>query len=129
MSGWTVSKTYLYLLALITFSVLLYNFVALGASIPDYISPSMGWVIDYASARNELFFREYGYWPDSANPEHMEKIAAFTSEEVEEFRNIRQAEVIQQNRDMNLRNVIRHGFSFLILLPVHIYFFKLARKS
>jgi len=129
MSNWSVSKVYLYLLALITFSVLLYNFVSLTSSIPDYISPLHGWVMDYGSARNELFMRTHGTWLDPANPEHAKKLAAITDEEIKEFMDKRQQEAIQQNRAMNLRNILRHGISFMVLLPVHLYFFRLARKS
>lgn len=129
MSNWTISKVYLYIVALITFSVLLFNFITLARAIPDYFFPSPGWVMDYASARNELFFREYGYWHDSQDPEHLDKLAAFTAEEIEEFRNERQAEVVEQNRYIHLNNIIRHAFSFIVLLPLHIYFFKQARRS
>lgn len=129
MSNWTISKVYLYMVALITFSVLLFNFITLARAIPDYFFPSPGWVMDYASARNELFFREHGYWPDPQDQEHQEKLAALTPEDVEDFRNERQAEVVQQNRYMHLNNIIRHAFSFIILLPLHIYFFRLARRS
>jgi len=129
MNNWTVSKVYLYLLALITFSVLLFNFVSLTASIPDYISPTPGWVTDFPSARNEIFMRKHTLWPDMANPDHVQKLAELDEEEIKEFMEERQNETIRQNRAMHLRNIIRHGFSFIILLPVHIYFFRLARKS
>lgn len=129
MSNWTVSKVYLYLLALITFSVLLFNFVSLTASIPDYISPGPGWVTDFPSARNDLFMRKHAIWPDMANPEHVEMLAALDEDEIKGFMEERQLETVRQNRAMHLRNIIRHGFSFIILLPVHIYFFRLARKS
>jgi len=129
MSNWAVSKVYLYLLALITFSVLLFNFVSLTRSIPDYISPSPGWVTDYASARNEVFVRKHAVWPDMTNSEHVQKLAELDENEIEELIERRQLEETERTRDMHLRNIIRHSFSFLILLPVHIYFFRLARKS
>lgn len=129
MSNWTVSKVYLYLTALITFSVLLFSFVSLAASIPDYIFPFQGWIIDYDGARNELFMRKHAVWPDMTNREHIQKLAELDENEVEEFMRERQKENIRQSRGMHLRSIIRHGFSFIILLPIHIYFFKLARKS
>lgn len=98
------------------------------ASIPDFISPLPGWITDFASARNELFIRKYAIWPDMENPEHMEKLAKINEDEVKEFIEEGRIETIEQNRAMHLRSIIRHGFSFIILLPVHIYFFKLARK-
>ncbi len=129
MSNWTVSKVYLYLLALITFSVLLFNFVSLTASIPDYITPAPGWVTDFTSARNEMFVRKHAIWPDIENPDHVQKLAEFDEEKVKEFLEESQLETIRQSRAIHLRSIIRHGFSFILLLPVHIYFFKLARKS
>jgi len=129
MSNWTVSKVYLYLLALITFSVLLFNFVSLTSSIPDLISPGPGWVTDFATARNDLFLRKYGVWVDMSKSEHVGKLTEIDEEEVEKFMEERQKEAMEQNRAIHLRSVIRHGFSFIILLPVHIYFFRLARKS
>jgi hypothetical protein len=73
--------------------------------------------------------RKHAIWPDMANPEHVEMLAALDEDEIKEFMEERQTETIRQNRAMHLRNIIRHGFSFIILLPVHIYFFRLARKS
>ena len=94
MSNWAVSKVYLYLLALITFSVLLFNFVSLTRSIPDYISPSPGWVTDYASARNEVFMRKYAVWPDMTNAEHVQKLAELQDNEIEELIERRQLSLI-----------------------------------
>lgn len=129
MSNWTVSKVYLYLLALITFSVLLFNFVYLTATLADYIAPSTGWIMDFASARNDVFMRKHAVWPDMANPEHIQKLAELDENEVKKFMEDRQQETIRQNRETYFRLIIRHGFSFIVLLPVHIYFFRLARKS
>lgn len=129
MSNWSASKVYLYLVALITFSVLLYNFVTLTSSIPDYLSPAPGWVSDYASARNELFMRKHGVWPDLTNQEHIQKSAELDENEIKKLMEEKQLEAIRQTRNINRRSIIRHGFSFIILLPVHIYFFKLAKKA
>jgi len=129
MSNWTVSKVYLYVLSLITFSVLLFNFVSLTNSIPGLISPEPGWATDYISSRNELFSRRYSIWPDVNNEDHATKLAGISEADVEEFIAQREQEMLALNRDNHIRNIIRNGFSFVILLPVHIYFFVLARKS
>lgn len=106
MSNWTVSQVYLYLLALFTLAILLFNFVSLTISIPDYLWPGPGWISDFSaepgfeSARSELFTRKYGVWPDSTEPEHMEKLAAIDQGEVNK-----------------------------LIEKVHIYFLRLARKS
>lgn len=128
-NNWTISKIYLYLVALITFSVLLFNFIILARVIPDYFFPLPGWIMDDFSVRNELFMRKYGHFPLTDDPEHTEKLIAFTPNEVEEFRNKRQAEIVQQNRQTHLNEIIRNLFSFILLLPLHVYFFKLARRS
>jgi len=130
MNNWAISKVYLYIVALITFSVLFVNFVMLTQAISSYLLPSaMHWTLDHVGLRNELFIRKYGYWPDLQDPEQTQRLAAFTLEEIEDFRIQRQAEIIRENRDADSRNIIQHTFLFMLLLPLHIYFFKLARKS
>ncbi len=123
-----VAKVYLYLLALVTFLVLLFNFVSLTVSIPDYISPGSGWVTDFSSARNDLFMRKYTLWPDITKPEHVQKLAGIDEDEIQKFIEERQFEAIKQNRANSLRKIIRNALSFILLLPIHIYFFVLARK-
>ena len=97
--------------------------------IPDYFFPPLGWRMDSISAKNELFMEKYGLWPIPDDPEHIEKLAAFTPEEVEDLKNKRQFEHTQQNRQMHLNDIIRNLFSLIVLLPLHIYFFKLAKRS
>ncbi|WP_166485061.1 hypothetical protein [Candidatus Desulforudis audaxviator] len=128
-NNWAVSKVYLHLVALITFSVLLFNFVELVRAIPDYIAPLPGWTMDHQTARNELFLQKYGQYPDLSRKEHRDKMAAFTKEEVEALMEERYQAEKERIKAYNLRTIIRHGVSFIILLPVHIYFFRLARKS
>lgn len=129
MNNWTVSKVYLYLVSLITFSVLLFNFVELARAIPEYIAPLPGWIMDHQTARNELFLQRYGEYPDFSRQEHREKAAAFTREEVEALIEERYLAEKERTKAINLRIIIQHGFSFIVLLPLHIIFFKLARKS
>jgi len=129
INNWTISKLYLYLIALITFLILLFNFIILVRVVPGYFFSTSSWEMDRMSARDQLFVEKYGQWPIPDDPEHIKKMATITPEEIEYYRNKRLSEDIQRNKQMHLKDIIRNLFSFIILLPLHIYFFKLAKRS
>lgn len=118
MGNWTVSRIYLYLVALITFTVLLSNFIGLVRSIPDYL---LGGEM-YGPAtpvRQELY---------SSNPDKPEMIT-YTEEEMKAYLEERNKESQRIQKSIYLRNIVTNTLSFLVLLPIHIYYLKLAFKS
>lgn len=124
MSNWTVAKVYVYMVALITFIVVLFNFIQLVRSIPEYLfDVSYSFKMSYMDARNELYMRKYGKYPDT------KETLEFSEEEIKKLIDERYQEDINRQKSYTLKNIVTNGVSFLVLLPIHIFYFRLARKS
>ncbi len=124
MSNWTVAKVYVYMVALITFIVVLFNFIQLVRSIPEYLfDVSYSYKMSYMDARNELYMRKYGKYPDT------KETPEFSEEEIKKLIDERYQEDINRQKSYTLKNIVTNGVSFLVLLPIHIFYFRLARKS
>lgn len=125
MSNWTVPKVYLYLVALITFTVALVNFIILVNSIVDiFVGVDYGYRISIEQARSEIYFQKYGVYPERGN-----ETILISQEEIDNYIKEKNQENMKQQRTYTLKSLLKNGVTFLVLLPIHLYFFSLARKS
>lgn len=117
MGNWSISRIYLYLVALITFVVLLSNFIGLVRSIPDYF---LGGEMDGPATPISRGF--YSIGPDKSE-------ITYTDKEMQAYLEERKEESQKMQKRIYLRNMLTNTLSFLVLLPIHIYYLKLAFKT